>query len=112
MADITNLDEIVKKEARGLNDQDLGEVDEVQPYLIVTKKGVVDKDKFYLPKNLVDRFDGDKVWFTVSKEDAQTYTKDQTSPGNHLSFYSTIERFVIQYQQCCLLAMLPAQLWN
>ncbi len=76
MADITNWDEIVKKEARGLNDYDLGEVDEVQPDVIVTKKGVVDKDKFYLPKNLVDRFDGDKVWFTVSKEDAQTYRKD------------------------------------
>ena len=76
MTDITNWDEIEKKEARGLNDYDLGEVDEVRPDVIVTKKGVVDKDKFYLPKNLVDRFDGGKVWFNVSKEDAQTYRKD------------------------------------
>ena len=76
MENITNWDEIVKKEARGVNDYDLGEVDEVQPEIVVTKKGVVDKEKFYLPKNLVERFDGDKVWFSISKEDAQTYRKD------------------------------------
>jgi hypothetical protein len=76
MEKISNWDEIVKKEARGINDYDLGEVDEVQPEIVVTKKGVVDKDKFYLPKKLVERFDGDKVWFSINKEDAQTYRKD------------------------------------
>jgi hypothetical protein len=76
MENISNWDKIVKKEARGINDYDLGEVDEVQPEIVVTKKGVVDKDKFYLPKKLVERFDGDKVWFSINKEDAQTYRKD------------------------------------
>ena len=76
MEKISNWDEIVKKEARGINDYDLGEVDEVQPEIVVTKKGVVDKDKFYLPKKLVERFDGDKVWFSINKEDAKTYRKD------------------------------------
>jgi hypothetical protein len=76
MENISNWDEIVKKEARGINDYDLGEVDEVQPEIVVTKRGVVDKDKFYLPKKLVERFDGDKVWFSINKEDAQTYRKD------------------------------------
>jgi hypothetical protein len=76
MENISNWDEIVKKEARGINDYDLGEVDEVQPEIVVTKKGLVDKDKFYLPKKLVERFDGHKVWFAINKEDAQTYRKD------------------------------------
>jgi hypothetical protein len=76
MENISNWDKIVKKEARGINDYDLGEVDEVQPEIVVTKRGVVDKDKFYLPKKLVERFDGDKVWFSINKEDAQTYRKD------------------------------------
>ncbi len=44
-----NWEEVIKKEARGINDYDLGEADTV-----VTKKGVLDKDKFYLPKNLVE----------------------------------------------------------
>ena len=76
MANITDWDEIVKKEARGINDYDLGEVHEVEPEIVVTKRGLVDKDKFYLPKNLVERFDGDKVWFSITKEDAQDYKKD------------------------------------
>jgi hypothetical protein len=25
---------------------------------------------------LVERFDGDKVWFSITKEDAQNYKKD------------------------------------
>ena len=76
MANITDWDEIVKKEARGINDYDLGEVHEVEPDIVVTKRGLVDKDKFYLPKSLVERFDGDKVWFSITKEDAQNYKKD------------------------------------
>jgi hypothetical protein len=75
MSNITNWDDIVKKEARGINDYDLGEVQQVDPEIVVTKRGVVDKDKFYLPKGLVDRFDGDKVFFSLTKEDAQNYRK-------------------------------------
>jgi len=63
MSNITNWDDILKKEARGMNDYDLGEVHEVEPAIVVTKKGVVDKDKFYLPKSLVERFDGQSLVF-------------------------------------------------
>ena len=45
-----NWDEVIKKEARGIEDYDLGEVHEIQADTVVTKKGVLDKDKFYLPK--------------------------------------------------------------
>ena len=71
-----NWDEIIKKEARGLNDYDLGEVDAIEADRVVTKKGIVDKDKFYLPKSLVESFDGDKLLFKVTKEEAQTYRRD------------------------------------
>lgn len=76
MNNITNWDVTVKKEARGKNDYDLGEVQDVQPEIVVTKKGIVDKDKFYLPKMLVERYDGHKVFFSITKEDAENYRKD------------------------------------
>ena len=76
MNNITNWDEIVKKEARGKNDYDLGEVQDVQREIVVTKKGIVDKDKFYLPKMLVERYDGHKVFFSITKEDAENYRRD------------------------------------
>jgi hypothetical protein len=71
-----NWDEIIKKEARGIEDYDLGEVHAVEADTVVTKKGIVDKDKFYLPKNLVESYDGDKLNFRVTKEEAQTYRRD------------------------------------
>ena len=71
-----NWDEVIKKEARGIEDYDLGEVHEIQADIVVTKKGVVDKDKFYLPKNLVEAYDGHKLRFRVTKEEAQTFRRD------------------------------------
>jgi len=95
MSNITNWDDIVKKEARGINDYDLGEVHEVEPEVVVTKKGVVDKDKFYLPKSLVERFDGDKVWLETksgsqSRRKTPRITAKTNSSGNMSNTKTTI----------------------
>jgi hypothetical protein len=29
---------------------------------VITEKGIVDKDTFFLPKRLVDKFDGHTLW--------------------------------------------------
>jgi len=71
-----NSEEIIKKEARGLGDADLGEVQEVTGEFIVTEKGTIDKDVFYIPKNLVDHFDGSTVFFTVTEEEVKQYKRD------------------------------------
>ena len=71
-----NPEEIIKKEARGLGDANLGEVQEVTGEFIVTQKGTVDKEKFYIPINLVDHFDGSTVFFTISEEEAKQYKRD------------------------------------
>ena len=71
-----NPEEIIKKEARGLGDADLGEVQEVTAEFIVTQKGTIDKDVFYIPKNLVDHFDGSTVFFTVTEEEVKQYKRD------------------------------------
>jgi hypothetical protein len=71
-----NPEEIIKKEARGLGDTDLGEVQEVTGEFIVTQKGTVDKELYYIPKNLVDQFDGSTVFFTVTEEEVKQYKRD------------------------------------
>jgi len=50
MSNISNWDDILKKEARGKNDYDLGEVHELKPEIVVTKRGLVDKDNFIYQK--------------------------------------------------------------
>jgi hypothetical protein len=72
-----NQEEIIKKEARGLGDDtDFGEVQEILGEYIITKKGNVAKDIFHIPKNLVERFDGDTLYFKITKDEAKQYKRD------------------------------------
>ncbi|MFL6391742.1 MAG: hypothetical protein ACJ71E_06795 [Nitrososphaeraceae archaeon] len=45
-------DEVVKKEARGINDADFGEVQLTMGDTVITEKGVTDKKNFICPKTL------------------------------------------------------------
>ena len=63
-------DQVVKKEeARWINDADFGEVQLTIGDTVVTGKGIADKNRFYLPKNLVDRFDGHTIWFNITEDE-------------------------------------------
>ena len=75
-----NPEDIVKKEARGLGeDTDFGEVQEVGVKYIVTQKGILDKDKYYIPKNLVDRFEDGIVYFRITNEETKQYKEHETN---------------------------------
>ena len=53
-ADEKNIDwnEVVKKEARGIDDDaDFGEVQLIMGDTVITEKGITDKKRFYLPKS-------------------------------------------------------------
>jgi hypothetical protein len=63
-------DEVVKKEARGINDADFGEVQLTIGDTVVTEKGIADKNRFYLPKSLLDKFDGHTLWFKITEDEA------------------------------------------
>ena len=76
MSSNINSDEVIDKKARGTDDCDLGEVVEVQDNVVVTQKGILDKDKFYLTKRLIDRFDGLYLWFNITEAEAQGFRTD------------------------------------
>jgi stress response protein YsnF len=65
-----NWNEVIKKEARGKNGEDQGEVQEVR-----------DKEKFYVPQNEVDSYDGEVSRFKVSEEDIRTKYSGDLSPS-------------------------------
>jgi hypothetical protein len=71
-ADKKNIDwdYVIKKEARGINDADFGEVQLTMGDTAITEKGIADKDRFYLPKNLVNKFDGHTLWFNITEDEA------------------------------------------
>jgi uncharacterized protein (TIGR02271 family) len=70
--------EIIKKEARGIDDADFGEIQSIDPEYVLTQKGIIDKEFFSFPKNLVQGYDGDRVWFKVTEEEARnSYMQSQ-----------------------------------
>ncbi len=64
---------IIKKEARGLNGEDFGEVQKVSDSSVITEKGILDKVYFSIPKNLVKDYDGDTLRFKITEEEAKNH---------------------------------------
>lgn len=59
---------VIKKEARGSNDEDLGEVQEVLNGYVFVQRGFINKEKFFIPQDKVESFDGNILRFNISKE--------------------------------------------
>jgi uncharacterized protein (TIGR02271 family) len=85
-----NWDAVIKKEARGKNGKDLGEVQEVGDTYVLVQKGLISKDKFYIPKYLAEGYDGNTLWFKVSEEEAKSsFVKDSAPTADEYSRYKT-----------------------
>ena len=70
--------ETLKKEARGIDDADFGEIQSVDPEYVITQKGIIDKEIFSFPTNLVQEYDGNRVLFKVTEEEARnSYLQSQ-----------------------------------
>ena len=70
--------EIIKKEARGIDDADFGEIQSVDPEYVITQKGIIDKEIFSFPTSLVQEYDGNRVLFKVTEEEARnSYMESQ-----------------------------------
>jgi uncharacterized protein (TIGR02271 family) len=70
--------ETIKKEARGIDDADFGEIQSVDPEFIITQKGIIDKEIFSFPIDLAQDYDGNRVLFKVTEEEARnSYMQSQ-----------------------------------
>jgi uncharacterized protein (TIGR02271 family) len=78
--------DVVKKEARGINDEDLGEVQEIGFNYIFVQKGLVSKEKFYIPFSEVDSYDGNVLRFKLSEEEIRSnYTGDPVASSPNVN---------------------------
>ena len=67
-----NWNDVIKKEARGKNDEDLGKVQEVGNTYVLVQKGLISKVKFYIPQSEVEGYDGDVLRFKISEDDIRS----------------------------------------
>ena len=63
--------EVLKKRARGSNDEDLGEVREVTQDYVLVEKGTLNKEKLYIPRDLATGYDSITLTFNITAEEAK-----------------------------------------
>jgi len=68
---VTDWNEVIKKEARGLNNADLGEVQEVNENYVLTQRGTISKEKFCIPKSIPHGYNGRILLFEITEEEAK-----------------------------------------
>jgi hypothetical protein len=68
--------EALNKRAIGIDKCDLGKVEQINDDIIITRKGLINKNRFLMPKKLVDRFDGNTLYFKIMKAEAKQFRQN------------------------------------
>ena len=78
---IIKSENLITKKAKGIDNIDLGEIQNITTEYIITIKtdSVLNKNKhkIFIPRNLVERWDEDNVWFQVTEEEIESFKENQ-----------------------------------
>ena len=58
---------------------------EVGPNYVLVKKGLINKEKFYIPKDQVESYDGDTLHFRISEEEVKSKYMGEYPPSSDAS---------------------------
>jgi uncharacterized protein (TIGR02271 family) len=76
-----NWNEVIKKEARGKNNEDLGEVQKVGDTYVLVQKGLINKERFHIPQDEVESYDGDVLRFKLSEDEIRSKYLGDVDPS-------------------------------
>lgn len=62
----------LKKEARGRNNEDLGKVQELKDGYVLVQRGIIDREKYYIPQYEVESYDGSILKFKISEDEIKS----------------------------------------
>jgi hypothetical protein len=57
------------KNAKSINKKEIGKIEEISQEYIQIKKGIVDKDYFFVPKYFVEGYDGDDIILSLTEDE-------------------------------------------
>ena len=89
MDDSFDWNKVIKKEAKSNDNKELGEIQGTEYNYLVVERGFVNKEFYYIPKDLVENYDGKTVNFKILEEIDKKYTnKDNLfeNPPNDSNF--------------------------
>jgi hypothetical protein len=99
------------KKVKSNDGKDIGEIKEISDNFLRVEKGTLSKDKFWIPKYVVDAYDGKNLWLLMSQDEilgkymygtapsSEQYAKDfetfKTTPyGKKASFPADLDQNV------------------
>ena len=71
-----NWNDVIKKKARGINNEDFGEIQDIQGQYVLVQKGILNKERFYIPKDLAESYDGYVLRFRFSEQELNQYYEE------------------------------------
>lgn len=79
----------IKKEARGTDGSDFGEVQDVGQNYVETQRGTVNRERFYIPKYLAEGYDGDTVRFNATEASLRDFSRESAPSYEEYERYKT-----------------------
>ena len=76
-----NWNNIVKQDTRSIDDADLGKVQGLFEPFVVIERGTINKEKFYIPKDLIERYNGEVLYFNITEQEAKDICMQNTPPS-------------------------------
>jgi hypothetical protein len=64
-----NWNNIIKQDARSMDNADLGKVKGLFEPFIVTERGTINKEKFYIPKSVIEKYDAGVLFFGITEQE-------------------------------------------
>ena len=80
------------KKVKTNDGKDVGEINEISQNHLRLEKGIISKDKFWIPKYIVDTFDGKNVWLSANEEEVRGTYLFGEEPSTE-QFTSDLETF-------------------
>jgi hypothetical protein len=78
-----NWNNILGQEGRSIDNADLGKVQGLFEPFIVTERGTINKEKFYIPKSLIIRYNEEILYFDITEQQAKDYCMRTTPPSEY-----------------------------
>ena len=80
---VINWNNIVGQEARSIDNSNLGKIQGLFEPFIVTERGTINKEKFYIPKSLIKSYNEEILYFDVKEQEAKEYCMRTMPPSEH-----------------------------
>jgi hypothetical protein len=91
-----NWNDVIKKGARGNNYEDLGKVQEVKDNYVVLQRGTMNKEKFYIPKEEAESYDGHVLKFKFSEQELRKYQDEPSFQDAEINTTKMEEEITVQ----------------